>query len=284
MLASHHRLRRGERIVVPVVYHFIYESHVASRPNDEPDDLQHAPPLELAALQTAVLNRAFLGTRFSFVTAEAEHRSFVPWKTRPTVGPPRTEDLIEMVRDLNAERREVLHVFLMRRGENTAAPADTKRMFEDFLRRADGILIDWDYLPYVPELRPTLNPTVIGGFVEGETLVHQVGHYFGLLHTFEPWPGKEEEATELDPRCGVECAQISDGVRDTPVHRRIGSTHCVPIDTCPEYPGLDPITNFMTAEPDLCTSQFTAGQVERMERMVRAFRPHFIVSPPASPP
>ncbi len=283
-LAGAQRLRQGERIVVPIVYHLMYGSYVPGRPGQEPDDLEHAPPLALVELQTEVLNRAFRGTKLSFVTADAELRSFAPWKTHPNAASPQPQDLVAMVHDLNAERRGVLHVFLLRQEEFTAAPPDTKRMFEDFLRRTDGILMNWDYLPYVPALRPVADPHVRDFFFEGETLVHLVGHYLGLLHTFEPWPGVGDVATEDEIDCTVKCAQISDRVRDTPVHRRLGSTGCLPLDTCPEYPGVDPIANFMNAEPDGCTSELTAGQIERMERMVRAWRPHFIVDAPASPP
>jgi hypothetical protein len=137
-------------------------------------------------------------------------------------------------------------------------------------------LMRWDYLPYEPSLRPVEDREVPQFYPEGETLVHLVGHYLGLLHTYEPWPDAED-------RCR-KCAQISDRVRDTPVHLRTPTESCGLADSCPQYPGLDPVHNYMTAEPDVCTSEFTAGQVERMERMVRAFRPHFIVAAPASPP
>jgi hypothetical protein len=96
-----------------------------------------------------------------------------------------------------------------------------------------------------------------------------------LLHTFEEAAGD----------CGGRCALTTDFVRDTPAHRWLGGDEtgrCIPRDTCPEIPGLDPITNYMNLEPDLCASEFTPGQIERMERMVRAFRANFIVPEPAA--
>ena len=278
-LAGARRLGPGERIVVPLVYHVIYDSFVPAEPGVEPDDLEHAPPVALVELQTAVLNQAFQGTAFSFSTAEVQLRSFLPWRQRG-VGYPPTEDVVDMIRDLNVEKRGVLHVFLMHRDDERAAPPDTKRMFAEFRRLTDGILMPWDFLPYEPSLRPVENPEVLLYYREGETLVHLVGHYLGLLHTYEPWPVEDKASP-----CARECAQVSDRVRDTPVHiRKPTYPACLSLDTCAEYPGRDPVANYMNAEPDVCTSELTAGQIERMERMVRAFRPQFIVPAPASSP
>jgi hypothetical protein len=277
LLAGARRLGPGERIVVPVVYHVIYDTYVPEGPGVEPDDLEHAPPVALVELQTATLNRAFQGTALSFSTAEVDLRSFAPWRG-PGFGYPPLGAVIKMIRMLNAERRGVLHVFLMRQDEETAAPPDTRRMFEAFRRPTDGIVMPWDYLPYEPSLRRVEDDLVPLYFYQGETLVHLVGHYLGLLHTYEPWPG------EGRAECTTKCAQISDHVHDTPVHIRNPTfPACLVLDTCP-YPGRDPVANYMNAEPDVCSNEFTPGQVERMERMVRAFRPYFIVSAPPQQP
>lgn len=277
MLAGAHRLRPGERIVVPIVYHIIYDSYVPDRPDDPPDDLQHAPPPALMELQTAALNRAFQGTAISFSTAEVELRSFLPWRG-PEPGYPPIAAVAKMIRMLNAERREVLHVFVMLGMDMTAAPPDTRRMFEQFRRPTDGILLDSHYLPYEPALWPIDDPEVQTYYSEGETLVHLAGHYLGLLHTYESW-----WFVAPTPCSKPACALITDLVRDTPVHQEVVSESCAPSDTCPDYPGVDPVGNYMNNNPDVCTHEFTPGQVERMERMVRAFRPYFIVGAPANP-
>jgi len=281
-LAGARRLRPGERIVVPIVYHVIYDTYLPTAPSDQPDDIEHAPPVALVELQTAVLNRAFHGTAFSFSTADVQFRSFARWGRRRPVSLP-LEDIVPVIRDLNAERRGVLHVFLMRTDWETAAAPDTRRMFDPYFRRpTDGILMAWDLLPYEPSLRPVEDPDVPLYYPEGETLVHLVGHYLGLLHTYEAWQD-EDDATCSSAR--PKCDQVSDLVRDTPVSTgAVTYPSCNPIDTCPEYPGLDPVGNYMNAEPDICTHEFTLGQIERMERMVRAFRPYFIVGAPAIPP
>jgi len=270
MVAATRRLAPGERVVVPVVYHVIYGSYLP-RPGEEPDDLTHAPPLALTRRQTQALERAFRGTGFSFVNAGASFADFARWGREPRLPGerPPVEELTAMIHELTVASEESLHVFLMRRTENRAAPPDTRSMFESE-PGADGIVMDWDYLPYVEALHPIRDRTFRRFYFQGEMLVHLVGHYCGLLHTFEEAPDD----------CWGRCSLTTDFVRDTPAHRwtwdeKIG--RCIPLDTCPDQPGMDPMTNYMNLEPDLCASEFTPGQVERMERMLRLYRPYLIV-------
>jgi len=271
------RLEPGQRIVVPVVYHVVYGSS-GPPPGEDPDDLAHAPSVELVRRQAKVLQRAFRGTRISFPTVEVAFHDFTPWSTRPRAPGVAAlpEEVTAMLRDLSANRRDVLHVLLLPQVQNRAAPADVKSIFEN-VSDADGILLNWDYLPYVPALRPIRDRKIRRWYYEGETLVHLVGHYVGLLDTFEEAPDD----------CYETCAKTTDFVRDTPSHRwtyEENGPWCLPLDTCPDLPGMDPMTNFMSDEPDLCASEFTPGQIERMERMVRRFRPRLVVSAPGSPP
>lgn len=262
--------------MVPVVYHVVFGSQPLPL-----DDLEHAPPLALANRQTQALNRAFRGTGFSFRTAEITPLDFAPWLDdgRRPGEVPTDDELTPMVRASTANREESLHVFLLREAQNLAATPDTKSLYG--IPDTDAIIMDWDYLPYVEGLSPARDRVLRRFYFEGEMLVHLVGHFLGLLHTFEEW------ADGGDASCRDKCGKTTDLVRDTPAHRWTWEDdvgRCVPLDTCKDAPGMDPMTNYMNLEPDLCASEFTLGQVSRMERMVRSFRPYLIVGAAADDP
>jgi hypothetical protein len=104
----------------------------------------------------------------------------------------------------------------------------------------DGIVIDWRTLPFVSDLYG-------GGYAnEGDTLVHEAGHWLNLEHTFFG-----------------QCNKNGDFVDDTPPQKFATSGCPAGKDTC-RAPGLDPIHNYMDYSDDSCIDQFTPGQVQRM--------------------
>ena len=122
----------------------------------------------------------------------------------------------------------------------------------------NGGLLGYAYLPEDYEEVGVLDGVVVetqslpGGSAEpynlGGTVSHEVGHWAGLLHTFDG---------------GCDESGGGDLVEDTPAQDS-------PTSGCPEGRdscaggGVDPIHNYMDYSWDECYDQFTIGQRERM--------------------
>lgn len=91
----------------------------------------------------------------------------------------------------------------------------------------DGCWVNGDSMPGLSR-NETTPPN------KGHAAIHEVGHWFGLLHTFH----------------GRLCETINDQVADTPAQSGSSSGCPVGRDSCPDLPGLDPIHNFMDYSDD----------------------------------
>lgn len=111
-----------------------------------------------------------------------------------------------------------------------------------------------DYIDGVVILDESMPGGTVDPYAEGDTLVHEVGHWLMLEHTF----------------AGA-CSASGDGVADTPreAYPQFGCPEGA--DSCPT-PGLDPVHNFMDYTVDDCMDMFTAGQSDRMSDAWLAFR------------
>lgn len=116
----------------------------------------------------------------------------------------------------------------------------------------DGIVIDPGFFGNLGMPRPEIS--------KGRTLVHEVGHYLGLVH---PW---------LEDGC-----ETDDGLDDTPLQN-------APYFGCPDplnsmsCQSMDMTQNFMQYGSDECLLFFTKDQVKLMRMVLNQKRPDLLIS------
>lgn len=113
----------------------------------------------------------------------------------------------------------------------------------------DGIVVRHDYFGNIG--------TAAGGM--GRTTTHEIGHWFGLYHTF-------------NGGCGTDTCTTGDMVCDTPPVSA-PNFGCPTINSCTNDSYSDQVENYLDYTDDACKSKFTLGQKNRMHAALTSLRP-----------
>lgn len=112
----------------------------------------------------------------------------------------------------------------------------------------------------------------------GRTGVHEIGHNFGLYHTFEGACTGADFSQLTSANCALPAGLLT-GIDDTPP-QSASTSGCPTVGTAngctPSVPKN--YQNFMDYTDDACYSMFTNGQVQRMHWLLENCRPGYLTT------
>jgi hypothetical protein len=234
--------RLPDRVVIPVHAHIIKGSHRGEQNVRRP----------AIKRWIGILNRAYAGqqgalspnTRYRFQLRTVDFTKRDAWYHAFRLG----------ARDAAAKRA-------LARG-----PASHLNLYVNRPTPSGFPILGWARFPWQRASQPKLDHVSVStdampggrarGYNLGDTLVHEVGHWMGLFHTFQGGCGDKD---------------LPDGLNDTPAESEPSYDCEVGRDTC-SAAGVDPVRNFMNYSRDNCMNQFTVGQVTQMDNMFMQYR------------
>jgi hypothetical protein len=225
-------LRTAAPIVVPIYFHVINKGPAVTDGNVGDAVLKE---------QVDVMNKAYAPVQVSFTLAGIDRTTDAKWmgSSMWTAG-------------------ETAMKNALRKGDSGALNVYTTAA-------TDGTL-GWATFPWDYNSKPKMDGVVIhygtlpGGtypaYDLGMTLVHEAGHWLGLFHTFQGG-----------------CSTGGDSIADTPPEKspNFGCPSVAP-DSCPGDKDADPIHNFMDYTDDVCLTDFSSGQIQRVHDSFDTYR------------